>query len=252
MQDYGPSFAHVYNLRWTAFARQLAPRLRSYYEATQFGRENHRLLDLCCGTGQLALHFLDHGYQVTGLDLSASMLSHAKTNTAPYIVAGQVRFVQGDAANFRLDECFGLVVSTFDALNHLPDFAALKSCFHSVYAVLEKGGQFIFDLNTLHGLRRWTGVSVSDTPEMMLIVRSLFDEQARRGYTYISGFLPVNGGLYERFEETAYNTVFDLHPVRQALLETGFQAVRFATSEDLTSPVADPETEARIFVIAEK
>ncbi|MBE0697995.1 MAG: class I SAM-dependent methyltransferase, partial [Anaerolineaceae bacterium] len=68
MQAYGSSFARVYNLRWTAFSTQVAPRIRTYYESTPFGRENQHMLDLCCGTGQLALHFLDHGYQVTGLD----------------------------------------------------------------------------------------------------------------------------------------------------------------------------------------
>ncbi len=252
MQGYGPSFARVYNMRWTAFAAQLAPRLRAYYESTPAGQLNYRLLDLCCGTGQLALHFLDRGYQVTGLDLSESMLEYARANAAPYIVAGQARFIQGDAAHFELDERFGLVVSTFDALNHLPDMDALIGCFHSVYPVLEEGGSFIFDLNTLYGLRRWTGMSVSDTPEMMLVTRSLFDEETRKGYTRISGFLPAQDGLYERFEETAYNTAFDLELVRQALLETGFRSVRFTRSEDFTAPVVYPEAESRIYIVAEK
>ncbi len=252
MQGYSASFARVYNLRWTAFAAQVAPRLLAYYESTALGRENQRLLDLCCGTGQLAVHFLDHGYQVTGLDLSESMLAYARANAAPYIVAGQARFVRGDAAHFHMDERFGLVVSTFDALNHLPDVAALRGCFCSVYPVLEDGGLFIFDLNTLYGLRRWTGISVSDTPEMMLITRSLFDEETRRGYTRISGFLPAQDGLYERFEETAYNTAFDLEMVRQALLEAGFRSMRFTRSEDFSTPAADPEAESRIYIVAEK
>jgi SAM-dependent methyltransferase len=239
-------------MRWTAFAEQLAPRLRAYYETTPLGQADQRLLDLCCGAGQLALHFLDQGYQVTGLDLSESMLEYARSNAAPYIVTGQARFVQGDAAGFSLDDRFGLVVSTFDALNHLPDMAALKGCFRSVFPLLEAGGLFIFDLNTLHGLRRWTGMSVSDTPDILLVIRSLFDEEARRAYTRISGFLPARDGLYERFEETAYNTAFDLELVRQALLESGFCAARFARGDDFSAPVDDPEAETRIFFIAEK
>jgi len=252
MQAYGSSFARVYNLRWTAFAAQAAPRIRAYYESTRSGRDDPRLLDLCCGTGQLALHFLDHGYQVTGLDLSEAMLEHARANNAVYIVAGRARFVQGDAAGFTLKDRFGLVVSTFDALNHLPDFTALAGCFRSVYRVLVDGGTFIFDLNTLHGLRRWTGVTVNDTPEMMLVVRSLFDEQQQKAYTYISGFLPGRDGLYERFEETAYNCAFNLEAVEKSLRETGFRGVRFAREQDLHTPVGDPEAEMRIFTVAEK
>jgi SAM-dependent methyltransferase len=252
MQAYGPSFARVYNLRWTAFATQLAPRLRAFYESGPSRGENPNVLDLCCGTGQLAQHFLDHGYQITGVDLSEPMLEHARANNAVYIITGQARFVQGDASDFTLPDTYGLVVSTYDALNHLPDFAALAGCFRSVYRVLAEDGIFIFDLNTLEGLRRWTGISVSDSPEMLLVIRSLFDEQQQKAFTAISGFIAAGNGLYERFEETAYNRAFDLAAVRQALFDCGFRRVKFAREQELQKPVENPETEQRIFIIAEK
>lgn len=252
MQAYNASFARVYNLRWIHFAQNAAPKLRAFYESTPLGQENHHLLDLCCGTGQLALHFLDNGYQVTGLDLSDAMLDYARASAAPYILTGQARFVKGDAADFILEEKYGLVVSTFDALNHLPDFNALKNCFLSVYPVLEDGGTFIFDLNTPHGLSRWTNISVEDTPEMMLVTRAFFDEAARRAYTYISGFIEAGEGLFERFEETAYEIAFDLAEVKTALLETGFHRVYMAKLLDLALALDDPDQETRIFFIAEK
>ncbi len=252
MQAYGPAFAHVYNLRWEQFALQLAPQLQSFYESTDIGQHNRQLLDLCCGTGQLALYFLDQGYQVTGIDLSPDMLEYARANTAPYVIIGQARFVQADAANFELEERFGMVVSTFDALNHLPDFTALKGCFLSVFPVLEEEGFFIFDLNTPSGLRNWSGMTLEDTPEMMLVTRAIYDEQNQRGYMRVSGFFPVGDGLYERFEETAYNTAFDLEQVKEALLQTGFRSVRFARSQDLNAPAEDPERDSRIFFIAQK
>ncbi|RPJ39135.1 MAG: class I SAM-dependent methyltransferase [Chloroflexi bacterium] len=252
MQAYNASFARIYNLRWANFAQNAAPRLRTYYESTLVGHENHRMLDLCCGTGQLAMHFLDHEYEVTGLDLSEAMLDYARANAAAYIVAGQAHFVLGDAANFELDDRFGLVVSTFDALNHLPDFTALKSCFLSVYPCLVEGGLFIFDLNTEEGLRRWTGIMVEDQPELMLVTRSLYDEASRRAFIRISGFAPAGDDLYERFEETTYEVPFDLAAVRTALFEVGFQTVHFARLLDLGAPVDDPEHENRIFILAEK
>jgi SAM-dependent methyltransferase len=252
MQAYNPSFARVYNLRWTGFALNAAPRLRAYYESTPVGQENHQLLDLCCGTGQLALHFLDNGYQVTGLDLSEAMLDYARSNAAAYIVTGQARFIQGDAADFSMDEKFGLVLSTFDALNHLADFNALKGCFLSVYPVLVDGGIFIFDLNTTQGLRRWTGVSVDDSSELMVVTRALYDEASQKAYTRISGFIQAGAGLYERFEETTYEVAFNLQAIQAALLETGFHHIRFARLQDLAAPVDDPERESRIFILAEK
>ncbi len=252
MQAYGHSFARVYNLRWTDFARQIAPKLRAYYEATPLGHENHTLLDLCCGTGQLSLHFLDNGYQVTGLDLSDAMLEYARSNAAAYIITGQARFVQADAARFTVEEPVGLVVSTFDALNHLPDMEALRGCFRSVYTALVDGGSFLFDLNTRDGLRRWGGIQIEDTPDIMIVTRGLYDEESGRWFTRISGFTPVENGLFERFEETAYNTAFDLREVELALREAGFQNVRFTKGSDLNVQVEEPEREGRIFITAVK
>ena len=37
-----------------------------------------RVLDLCCGTGDVALAFANRGVQATGLDFSASMLAIAR------------------------------------------------------------------------------------------------------------------------------------------------------------------------------
>lgn len=68
--DASPAWARFYNEVGSSFAVSVAPRIRRLYEATEMGRSTKTLLDVCCGTGQLARHFLDHGYEVTGLDLS--------------------------------------------------------------------------------------------------------------------------------------------------------------------------------------
>jgi SAM-dependent methyltransferase len=252
MQAYRKNFARVYNQRWANFAQQTAPRLRAYYETTPLGQYNRTLLDVCCGTGQLAMHFLDNEYRVTGLDLSTDMLEHARANAAPYVVAGMARFVQRNAANFEVEGSFGLAVSTFDALNHLPDLDSLRGCFASVYRALLEGGSFVFDLNTRAGLSRWGSIMIDDSPEMMIVNRGLVDYAANRAYMHISGFIRVSENLYERFEETAYNTIFDLNDVREALLTSGFRSVRFCRLQDLNTPVTEPENESRIYVVVDK
>lgn len=252
MQAYSRAFAHVYNEKWSDFALRVAPQIRAFYESVPAPSENRTLLDLCCGTGQLAAHFLEHGYRVVGIDLSEHMLSNAIRNNASYVESGQARFVQGDAAQFSLDETFGLVVSTFDALNHLPGESALRACFACVEAATKPGGWFVFDLNTTAGLARWYGINIQDTEECMIVTRGLFDQETRRAWTRISGFLRTDSGLYQRFEETAFNTTFDLAWVEQTLLETGWRAVHLARSEDLSTPLSDPEQESRVFFVAHK
>jgi SAM-dependent methyltransferase len=253
MQAYGSSFARIYNMRWGNFANRAAPLLRAYYEGLFPGETaRHRLLDLCCGTGQLSLHFLDNGYQVTGIDLSPAMLEYARQNCAAYIVTGQARFLQADAASYEVDNPVDLVISTFDALNHLPDLAALRGCFQSTFSALRPGGVFIFDLNTRLGLRRWATGNIEENPDLTLFTFGLYEEGSGKAHTRISGFLRAEDGRYDRFEETAYNCAFNLDEVQNILLEVGFKHAHFANLTDLAKPLDQPELENRVFFAAAK
>jgi SAM-dependent methyltransferase len=253
MQGYGAAFARVYNLLWAGFAREVAPRILDFYARTPIALTEQTLLDLCCGTGQLSLHFLEHGYHVVGLDLSDAMLEHARENTSMFVQTGQARFVQGDAADFTLDKRFGLVVSTFDALNHLPSLHALRRCFACVHTVTLPGGVFVFDLNTRVGLKRWNNLGVQETDDALLVNRGIYDG-GDKAYIHINGFVRDDDGRYTRFEETVFNTVFDLAAVRDALLETGWHDAYFARASDLATPLdvasGEPEREGRAFIVA--
>ena len=252
MQAYGRAFARVYNKRWTGFAHRVAPMIEEFYASTASGKARRPILDLCCGTGQLALYLLEQGYQVTGLDLSGHMLQYARENASAYVESEQAAFVQADAASFSLDRRFGLAVSTFDALNHLESEDALQTCFQSVFAALEEGGYFVFDLNTRAGLMRWNNLSVDDGEEAMIVTRGIYDGQGDRAYTRVSGFVRAASGQYDRFEETVYNTVFDMAWVRATLLQVGWRDVHFARYEALATPIAEPEKERRVFFVALK
>ena len=251
MQAYGPGFARVYDRKWSGFARNVGPRIREFYEATPVGRTNRAALDLCCGTGALSVYLLEAGYRVVGIDLSEAMLAHARENARRFADAGRARFVHADASDFSVDERFGLVVSTFDALNHLESEEALRGCFRSVLRVCD--GAFVFDLNTRAGLRRWNSIEVDESGDDAVIIgRGIYDGRSDRAWTRISGFFRTGDGLYERFEETVFNTVFEMERVRAALLETGWREVHFARLPELGTPILDPEREGRVWVVAQR
>lgn len=252
MQAYGPAFARVYNEKWIGFAQYVGPLIRTFYETTPLAQTNRALLDVCCGTGQLASHFLENGYQVTGVDLSAPMLFYARANNALYLDRGQARFVQADASDFTIDGEFGLAVSTFDALNHLPGPDALRGCFESIYARLLPDGLFIFDLNTRAGLRRWNGINIRDMPDHLIIDRGSYDEEEGRAWVRITGFVRTENGLYERFEQTAYNVAYDMDWVCDLLYKTGWRSAYCARIDDLGMPLIEPEAESRAFFVARK
>ncbi len=252
MQAYGPAFARAYQLRWGGFAHQVTPRLIDFYLGTEAGAaaQPKPVLDLCCGTGLATLAFGEAGFEVTGLDLSAHMLAYARENTAH--LGARAQFIQADAANYALAGQFGLAVSLYDALNHLPDLAALRSCFCSTAAAVAPGGVFIFDLNTRLGLRRWNVTSVDDSPEALVITHSSFDGSGQRAVLNVTGFLRQADGHFERFDEAVYNTVFDIQSVVWMLLGEGWASAHAARLADLHTPLSEPEQESRVFIVARR
>lgn len=254
MFEYEKEFADVYNEHWTAFARHLAPLLLAWHEtrisAAGASGRRRRILDVCCGTGQLLLYFLEHGYTGTGIDISPWMLGHAKENCRTFASEGKADFLLADAADFTLGSRHDLAVSTFDALNHLESLPKLQSCFRCVRVALDPGGVFFFDLNTRKGLQRWNHITVEDTDRFVLINRGLFAPGMDRAYARITGFTRDPGGSWSRFEETAINTVFAMADVQQALTAAGFAESWFVAASDPDRRITDPEEQDRAYIVA--
>lgn len=110
------------------------------------------ILEIGCGTGNNLIS-LKEKFEVSGLDLSAEMLTLAKqklSDTKLYI---------GDMSNFNIDQKFDLIISMYDSINHLENIDAWKDCFSSVTKHLNKSGLFIFDINTLKKLNTMSQAS---------------------------------------------------------------------------------------------
>jgi len=251
-QTYGKIFASVYDKKWSEFTKKIGPLILDFYSNKPISKKNNNILDLCCGTGQLASLFLQNGYSLTGIDISEDMLYYAKENNKEFIKKSKAEFIQGNATNFSLKEKYGLVVSTYDSINHLEDEKSLKNCFNSVYKVMENDGYFIFDLNTYAGLQNRKQSSFIEDDGMMIKIKGSFNKLENKAYTQISGFLRRKDGSLDRFEEIIFNKFFEMEKVKKLLNKAKFKEIYFATADDLLKPIENPEKENRVFIIAKK
>jgi len=106
------------------------------------------VLELACGTGQVAIPLVEAGLEVTGLDRSVAMLRIAQTKAeslAPESRA-RLRFVEGDMATFALDEPFDLVIIPFRSFQFLLALDLQRSCLARVRDHLRPGGTFALQL----------------------------------------------------------------------------------------------------------
>jgi SAM-dependent methyltransferase len=149
------------------------PRLVNAAETC--GLRGRRLLDVGCGTGKSFLPLLSRGWQVSGCDLSPSMLARAKAKAR-----GRVRLEVADMRSLPRFGQFDLVWCIDDAVNYLLDVHELESCLRGLRRNLAPRGVVLFDVNTLrayrtffaetevqdHGKWRliWRGQAAADTP----------------------------------------------------------------------------------------
>lgn len=101
-----------------------------------------RVLDLCCGTGDLALAMARHGRpaEVLATDFVPEMMAVAERKAAKRPLPAPLRFAQADAQALPFaDESFDVVTVGFGVRN-LPDRAA---DFREVRRVLRPGGRYL-------------------------------------------------------------------------------------------------------------
>lgn len=137
-----------------------------------------RVLDLCCGTGQMMVPMLARGLQVTGLDLSPDMLRHARKN-APEAV-----LIEGDAREFTLPAPVDGVVCASASLNHIDGPEDLTRVFRAVFAALAPGGRFVFDINhPAQMARHWRGQPAAGDigAEYAWLITPRYDAASARG-----------------------------------------------------------------------
>lgn len=140
MNDYHDDLARIHHEGHSELARSAATAVVRHLRRA--GIHRGLVVDLGYGSGILARHLLESGYDVLGVEPSRAMLQIAKR------VAPTARFIQSRAEEVTLPRCVA-VLATGEALTYLParvnPIAHLRRHIHRVSAGLVSGGLFIFD-----------------------------------------------------------------------------------------------------------
>ncbi len=212
--DYD-GFAWIYNRHWgTSFLPVIMPILEN--RILRHLPRHARLLDLCCGTGQLAQMLSRLGYPVTGIDGSPEMLTFARQN------APGVEFIAADARDFDFPEQFSAVVAAFDSLNHVMKLKELEKVFANTFRALQPGGKFIFDLNTTEGFdQEWQGEYNIDEKDHGCFVEQKY-YAASRVAVYDVAMWKITRGKRRQSRVRLRQKNHDPQRVRGALKKVGF------------------------------
>lgn len=101
-----------------------------------------RVLDVGCGVGRWSRMLAQRGAQVTGVDLSPTMIAQARQRAQLEGVAERCRFQVRDLSNLDVGGKFDLVLAV-TVLQHILDPGALRAAFAAMIAHLAPGGRMV-------------------------------------------------------------------------------------------------------------
>ena len=137
---FGPGYLALYD----AFLAERTPVEVDQIEALLHLHPPRRVLDLPCGQGRHAIELARRGYEVTGVDLSAYMLSVATERAVAARV--QVRWLAGDMREPLSGERFDLVLNLFTSLGYFDDEADDQKVVAAAATMLAPAGRFLLEV----------------------------------------------------------------------------------------------------------
>jgi len=115
----------------------------------RFDPQVKSVLELGCGTGKHAELLARAGWQLTGVEMSTTMLEAAQeraANLQQQTVSGSFEPHLGDAREFRIDRTFGAVISLFHVVSYQTSNDDVIRMFETAATHLPVDGLFVFDV----------------------------------------------------------------------------------------------------------
>jgi demethylmenaquinone methyltransferase / 2-methoxy-6-polyprenyl-1,4-benzoquinol methylase len=177
-----------------------------------------RILDICCGTGDLAVtiaQLADYSPEITGADYSQPMLEIAAAKAQSLAQSKNIRFINADVGQLPFADgyfdCIGISFAFRNLTYRNPNTPAYLA---EILRVLKPGGRFV--------------IVESSQPKSAFI--RFFDHLYLRAWVFPSGFLlSGNKGAYRYLAESALH-FYSAGEMKQFLLKSGFKQ---ATAERL-------------------
>lgn len=197
------------------------------------------ILDAGCGTGQMTVLLAKLGYDMIGVDLSSEMLSVAKARSEENGV--EPLFLCQDMSDIELYGTVGGAISCLDSVNYLISTEKLDAFFALMHNYIDKGGIFVFDVNTKEKFEKVYGDNsyILEEDGVLCAWQNQYSKSTGLCRFYLSIFEENEDGRYTRFDEVQKEKYFPSSTIRRLLSKNGFDIIRVVSDFDMTEAKKD-------------
>lgn len=203
------------------------------------------LLDLACGTGSMSVEMAKRGFDVIGVDPSAGMLTAAREKIAES--GYDILLLCQSAGELDLYGTVDCAVCCLDSVNHFDGADEVKKAFSKVSLFMNKGGLFVFDVNTVYKHRGVLADNtfVYDCEGVYCAWQNSLNPDFSVDIT-LDFFAENENGLWERSGEEFTEYAYEIDEIKSMLEEAGFSVQ--GVYDDMTENPVKSDSERAVFV----
>ncbi|WP_139892600.1 class I SAM-dependent methyltransferase [Bacillus sp. D386] len=220
------NFAYVYDYlmkdapyqEWVEFLKKIARK---------YQLDEKSILDIGCGTGELAIRLKEAGFQPTGVDLSEEMLAVAIQKASEN--QHDIPFYHQDMRALEGLNLYDIVVIFCDSLNYLGDENDVKDTFKGVLNHMKEDGLFIFDVHSVKKMSTFFSdqTYADNGDDISYIWNAWKGTDIPHSVVHELTFYVYDHELdaYNRFDEDHFQRTYPIDMYKTWLDEIGFELV---------------------------
>lgn len=185
-------------------------RLHKEFLGLLFKKKPNTVLDIGCGQGAFLEHLKFNDVEAFGIDLSVE----------------QIAICQNKGLNVacmpleKVSETFDCATAIFDVVNYIPK-KELQNFFSQANVVLNQGGYFIFDVNSLFGFEEVAQGSLTlNLEDKFIAIDATFEQNQLK--TDITLFSQTQGDLFTKEYDSIQQYYHSIEALKKALNQASF------------------------------
>lgn len=181
------------------------------------------VLELGCGTGEIALRIARDDKEIYATDLSKDMLEVARMKA----MSANVNLMLGrvDMTDFKTDKAVDLILCLCDSINYVLSKKKVLQTFKNVYDSLKYNGTFIFDIDTLYKINEVLDGYFEEEDEDDFYFKWAASKVAQGKVEHIVEIIDKENN--EHVKEVHHQQTYDIETYIDLLKNAGFNDIEY-------------------------
>lgn len=206
-----------------------------------FAEKEKKILEVMCGSGRFLVPFMERGFDICGIDLSAHMLERLKRK------APSAKAAQADILEYDSPDRFDYIFISSGSISLFTDTKQCRRILKKLREMLAPEGRLVFAVETMadrcpddDGYKITASVKTKEGLTLVLKSKNTYDEQTQTQFSPGIYELYDGASLLQREHMDFQTHLYRPAEMEQLLIEAGFKEVNTYSSFQKAAAAGDP------------